>query len=101
MTRNDKAKLIEYFETNFKESSAIVIADYKGLSVKELEALRSSARAKNVNVRVLNNKLASIAIKNIGIEQLELAQTNLALWGEDQIAVCKTAAEFAKSNWRE
>jgi len=98
LTREEKAQRISYFESEFKSSSAVVIADYKGLNVKDLESLREASNAKDVKVRVLNNKLATIALKNIGIDGLELSETNIALWGEDQIAVCKSAVDFAKTN---
>jgi len=98
LNREQKANLIAQLEDGFKSSAGIVVCDYKGMSVKELEALRTSAKAKNVTVRVLNNKLASIAFKNSNIEGLVLDQTNIGLWGEDQIAVCKVAVDFAKSN---
>jgi large subunit ribosomal protein L10 len=36
-----------------------------------------------------------LALKNAGIEGLELKDTNLVVWGEDQISTCKTADKAA------
>jgi large subunit ribosomal protein L10 len=98
LTREQKADLISLLEGEFKASAAVVVCDYKGMTVKQLEALRQTAKDKEVKVRVLNNKLAMIALKNSGIEGVELSETNIGLWGEDQIAVCKTAVNYAKDN---
>ena len=98
MTRVEKAELIASLESEFNASGAVVVCDYKGMTVVELESLRAKARENSVKVRVLNNKLASIALTNSGIEGVELINTNIGLWGEDAIAVCKTAVNYAKDN---
>lgn len=98
MTRNEKAQIISDLQSEFSGEKAIVIADYKGLSVKKLEALRDAARSENVKVQVIKNTLASIALKNSGKDGLTLKDTNIFVWGEDVLSVCKVAAKFAESN---
>ena len=39
--------------------------------------------------------MATIALKNAGIDDLQLKDTNLIVWGEDQIATCKVADKAA------
>ena len=95
MTRNEKTRIIENQATGFKESNAIAVCDYKGLSVKQLESLRLNARAANVKIQVVKNTLAAIALKNAGIEGLEFRDTNLFAWGEDQVALAKILSKFA------
>lgn len=95
MTRNEKTRIIESLATGFKESNAIAVCDYKGLSVKQLESLRLNARAANVKIQVVKNTLASIALKNAGIDGLEFRDTNLFAWGEDQVALAKILSKFA------
>ena len=98
MTRVEKAELISNLESEFKSSNAVVVCDYKGMTVKELESLRNKARESSVKVRVLNNKLTSIALNNSEITGIDLVNTNIGLWGEDAIAVCKVAVNYAKDN---
>jgi large subunit ribosomal protein L10 len=95
--RKEKAKLIDFLTEEFKNSEAVVIADYKGLTVKEIEALRNSAKASesNIKVKVVKNTLASIALNTAGVEGIELVNTNIVIWGDDQIAVSKVASKFA------
>ena len=83
MTKAEKSALIEKLTTEFKASKAIAVCDYKGLAVKELEALRADIRSQNAKVQVIKNTLASIALKNSNIEGLELRENNIFLWGED------------------
>lgn len=95
MTRNDKSKLIESISGEFKSSNGIVVCDYKGLTCKELEALRALAKDSDVSVQVIKNTLAGIAIKNCEYEAIELAGSSLFLWSADQLAACKIADKFA------
>ena len=100
MLREDKAKLIDVLTEEFKSSEAIVICNYKGLTVKEIEALRNSAKSTDgvIKVKVVKNTLAAIALKTAGVEGVELKDTNLVIWGDDQIAVSKVAVKFADAN---
>ncbi len=95
MTRNDKNKLLAEISAEFKAAQAVVVCDYKGLSCKELEALRASAKEVNAKVQVIKNTLAGIAIKNCEYEALELVGSSIFIWADDQIAACKIADKFA------
>lgn len=98
MTREEKKVLVNNLTEQFKESNAVVICDYKGLSVKKIESLRNKAREANVKVQVVKNTLANIALKNADKSGLDLKDTNIFIWGEDGLQVSKIVAEFAKAN---
>lgn len=98
MTRNEKVELIAKLEEGFKASQAIVVCNYRGLSTKKLEELRNNARENNVKVQIVKNTLASIALNNSGKSGLTLKDTNIYLWGEDQLSVSKVAAKFEENN---
>ncbi|TLD82727.1 50S ribosomal protein L10 [Helicobacter sp. MIT 11-5569] len=97
MTKAEKTALIENLTAEFKASNAIIVCDYKGLTVKELESLRASAREQNAKVQVIKNTLASIALKNSSIEGLELKENNIFVWSEDQISLAKVVSKFSSS----
>ena len=44
MTRQEKSEIINFLSVEFKNSLAVVVCDYKGLTHKELEVLRKDAR---------------------------------------------------------
>lgn len=98
MTRSQKAELIDFLTSEFNSSNAVVACDYKGMAVKELEAFRNKARQDNIKVRIVKNKLASIALKSAGVEGLELKDTNLLVWGEQEVELAKSVHSFAKDN---
>jgi large subunit ribosomal protein L10 len=98
MTRENKNELVSFLTEEFKSAQAVVVCDYKGTSHIALEELRKLARDGEVKVQVAKNTLASIAIKNADLEELELTGPSLFIWAEDQIAACKVADKFASSN---
>jgi large subunit ribosomal protein L10 len=95
MTREQKEQLVASLTEAFSNSNAVVVCDYKGLTCQELERVRALAAESDAKVKVVKNKLAMLAFKNAGIEGLELKDTNLLVWGEDQISTCKVADKAA------
>lgn len=98
MTRSEKVEIIAKLESDFKNSEAIVVCNYKGLNTKKLEDLRASARENDVKVQIIKNTLANIALNNAGKSGLELKDTNIFLWGEDQLNVSKVVSKFEDDN---
>ena len=98
MTREEKVEIVNSLTEEFKSSDALVVCEYKGLNVKTLEELRNAAREKNIKVRVIKNTLASIAMKNAEIEDLNLKDTNIIVWGPDQLDVTKVVVKFSEKS---
>lgn len=98
LTREEKQQLLRSLTAEFKDASAIAVCDYKGLSVASLEAIRNSARRANLRVQVIKNTLARIALKDAGKEGLELKETNIFVWGQDQVELAKGLVQFEKDN---
>lgn len=98
MTKQEKIQIVEYLSDGFKQSNALIVCDYKGLQVSQLESLRNASRALQIKVQVVKNTLASIAIKNAGFDDLKLKDTNIFIWGDDQIALSKIVCKFADDN---
>ncbi len=98
MTRIEKETIVNELSTAFAEQGAVIVCDYKGMSVEALEGVRALARENDVHVRVVKNTLAGIALKNANCEEMELVDNNIFIWGEDQIATCKVADKSAIAN---
>ncbi|MEA3314908.1 MAG: 50S ribosomal protein L10 [Campylobacterota bacterium] len=98
MTKLQKNEIIDALSNEFKTSQAIVVADYRGTSHKDLETLRIAALEVGAKVQVAKNTLVSVALKNAELEELELNGTNIFIWSEDQISACKVADKFASAN---
>ncbi|AXH11398.1 50S ribosomal protein L10 [Halarcobacter bivalviorum] len=98
MTKQQKAEVIDFLCAEFKESQAIVVCDFNGVSHKDLEKLRVDAKESGVKVQVAKNTLVTVAVKNAELGDIELTGNNIFLWSEDQISACKVADKFATAN---
>jgi len=98
MLKAKKAEVIAQLTSSFENTTAVVICDYKGLGVSELEELRKAAKTKNTSVQVVKNTLATIALNNAGMSGVEIKDTNIFLWSDDVISASKIASDFAKKN---
>jgi large subunit ribosomal protein L10 len=97
LTKAAKNEVVEHYSGVFKANPSVVLVEYKGLTVKELEGLRSNLRDADTELKIVKNTLLRIAAKDTEIEQI----TDL-LSGPTAIAVCEkdpTAAAkvFVKS----
>jgi large subunit ribosomal protein L10 len=98
MTRTEKEAIVAELSESFANQGAVIVCDYKGMTVEALEGVRAMAKENDVSVRVVKNTLAGIALKNANCEDMELVDTNIFIWGEDQIAACKVADKSAQAN---
>ena len=101
MLKSRKAELIAELTESFTDKAAVIVCEYKGLTVAQLETLRKSARAKDVKVQVIKNSLATVALANAKMTGLELKDTNIFVWSEDVVAAAKVAADFASDKANE
>jgi large subunit ribosomal protein L10 len=95
MTRTRKEELVAQMTAEFKDAGAIIVCDYKGMTVEKLEVVRNLAKAEDIKVQVVKNKLAAIALQNAGCEAVDLKDTNIVIWGEAQVTPCKIADKAA------
>lgn len=95
-----KAIVAEVSEVASKALSAIA-AEYRGLSVGNLTALRANARNAGVYVRVVRNTLARRAVEGTEFECMKdgfVGPIILAFSQEDPGAAARVISEFAKGN---
>jgi large subunit ribosomal protein L10 len=95
MTREEKNNIVTKLSKKFENSNAIVVADYKGTTHRQLEELRNMASESGVIVQVAKNSLVNLGLQKAKLEKLELTQPNIFLTSEDQISACKVADKFA------
>lgn len=82
-------------------SSTLIAADYKGLTVSEMTALRVEARKAQVHLRVARNTLVRRALKGTQFECLSDALVGpilLAFAGDELSAGARLLRDFAKTN---
>ncbi|MGH6761543.1 MAG: 50S ribosomal protein L10 [Phyllobacterium sp.] len=100
MEKAEKREFVAWLNGVFKDSGSVVVAHYSGLTVAQMNDLRSKMRASGGTVKVAKNRLAKIALQGTdseGIADLFTGQT-LVAYSEDPITAPKIAVEFAKGN---
>jgi large subunit ribosomal protein L10 len=96
-----KSAEIDELEKKLREASGTIVADYRGLSVAELGALRAQLRPSGVEFRVAKNTLTQIAAKRAGIEGLDqflVGPTAIAFAGDDIAAAARVLGDFARTS---
>jgi large subunit ribosomal protein L10 len=100
MARPDKAAAVAEMAEQFTNSAAAVLTEYRGLTVKDLKALRRSL-GENATYAVTKNTLTTIAARQAGIEGLDdtlAGPTAIAFISGDVATVAKGLRDFAKAN---
>jgi len=94
-----KAVVVEVSEQVAK-AQAIVVAEYRGLPVGDMTALRAQARKSGVYLRVLKNTLVRRAVDGTPFSGLADKMVGPLVFGisTDPVAAAKVLNEFAKSN---
>jgi len=100
LDRTEKREFVAELAAVFAETSFVVVAQNKGMTVAEVTELRRRMRAAGASYKVAKNRLATLALEGTrfdGIKPLLKGPTALA-WSRDPVAVAKTAVEFARTN---
>lgn len=100
MARPDKAAAVAELTERFRQSNAVVLTEYRGLSVAQLKALRR-ALGTNATYAVVKNTLSAIAARDAGVEGLDAQLTGpsaIAFVTGDPVEVAKGLRDFAKAN---
>ncbi len=100
MARPDKVAAVAELAAKFRLSGTAVLTEYRGLTVAQLKALRTTLRG-DADYAVVKNKLAAIAAKDAGIDVLADELTGpsaIAFVTGDPVATAKGLRDFAKAN---
>ena len=100
LKREEKAAVVDEISAEVAKSQAIVVAEYRGLEVGSITALRKQARESGVYLRVLKNTLARRAIAGTPFEKLTDQLVGPLIYGmsSDPVACAKVLNNFAKGN---
>jgi len=85
---------------NFEDSTAVLLTEYRGLTVAQLKELRNSIR-QDAEYAVVKNTLTKIAAKKAGISTLDdelKGPSAIAFVHGDPVAVAKGLRTFAKAH---
>ena len=100
LNRNEKAAVVADVSAQVARSQTLALAEYRGMTVAHLDALRRQAREKGVYLHVLKNTLARRAVAGTPFEVAQGTMVGPLIYGfsEDAVAAAKVISDFARTN---
>lgn len=101
LTREEKEQVVADIAAVAGQATALVAAEYRGLTVTELTELRQQARESGVSVRVIKNNLARLAFHDTGLSSAEEHLLGPLLFGfseQEPSAGAKVFSDFSKGH---
>ena len=100
MNKNKKKSYIEEMKVFFNKTSSIFVTHYQGLTVKQLDQLRTEMRKHGILFKITKNKITKLALEGSKFKKLEnlFSGPTAVAFSEDAITSAKILTKFAKSN---
>jgi large subunit ribosomal protein L10 len=100
MDRNQKEQSVAELNSLFSDAGAVIVAQYSGLSVAQMNDLRTRMRAAGASFKVAKNRLAKRALEGTPVSEISglfSGPTGIG-YSEDPVAAPKVLVTFAKEN---
>ena len=101
MPNPEKVAIVEDVKKRLAQAKAIVVTDYRGMTVAEMTDLRNKLRAEGVQFKIIKNRLTKIALRDSGMDTLDdllKGTTAIAFGMKDPIGPAKVLTAYAKEN---
>lgn len=99
MAQAYKVEEVKQLKKRLKDSKAIVLIDYKGINIEQVDELRNRMRNSEVDYFVSKNTFIKIALNELGITELDeylKGPTAVATTSADEVAPARELAKFKK-----
>jgi large subunit ribosomal protein L10 len=99
--KQQKIQAVQQLKAKLQQAKSVVVADYAGLTVAEMTDLRRRLRKEQVELKVMKNRLAKIALREAGLDTMDeflKGMKALAMAMHDPIAPAKVLAAYANDN---
>lgn len=100
MNLSEKKTFVESLNQEIKATSILLVAHYAGLTVEQMNILRSSAKKSEVKIKVAKNSLVKLAVSGTDYESIkdELSGPTVLIFADDVVSAAKIIVDFAKEN---
>ena len=101
MMNKDKKKVyINEMKNFFSKTSSVLVTHYQGLTVKQIDELRSEMRKHGVMFKITKNRITKLALEGSKYKKLEslFSGPTAVAFSEDAITSAKILTKFAKKN---
>ena len=100
MNKDKKKLYIEEMKSFFNKTSSIFVTHYQGLTVKQIDELRSEMRKHGILFKISKNRITKLALEGTKYKKLEnlFSGPTAIAFSEDAITSAKILTKFAKKN---
>lgn len=101
LSKDSKKKIVEDLIEELKNSKGIILTDYKGMNVSQINSLRDELKEKKVVFKIVKNSLMERASEELDIKDLTkdlVGCTAIAFSSEDGVAPARLLKEYSKKN---
>ena len=100
MNKEKKKIYIKEMKDFFSKTSSIFVTHYQGLTVKEIDGLKSEMRKHGILFKITKNKITKLALEGTKFKKLEnlFSGPTAVAFSEDAITSAKILTKFAKNN---
>ncbi len=99
--QKNKSDAVDALKNDFKDVKDFIFADYRGLTVAQITELRNELREQNAVFKVIKNRYAKIAFKDMNypaVDEHLTGPTAVAMAMDESGPVAKLLVSFAKNN---
>ena len=100
MNKEKKKTYIEEMKGFFNKTQSVLVTHYQGLSVNQIDELKSEMRKKGIMFKVTKNRITKLALDGTKYKKLENLFTGptAVVFSDDAISSAKILTKFAKKN---
>tara|TARA_B100001758_G_C18143052_1_gene469946 strand:+ start:213 stop:725 length:513 start_codon:yes stop_codon:yes gene_type:complete len=100
MNKEQKKNYISEMITKFENSKAVMVTHYQGLTMPQLDDLRTKMREKGIVFKITKNRITKLALEKTKCKDLSNLFTGptAVAFGEDAIMSARILSKFAKDN---
>ena len=101
LSKEKKNEVLDQYKDWLKDSQAVVLVEYSGATMRDMENIRSKVRETSGEFHVVKNTLAKLALSDAEIDFKEdhfLSSTAIGFAFEDPPALAKAITEFAQES---
>ena len=100
MNKEQKKNYISEIENQFKNNEAVIVTHYQGLTMTQLDDLRSKMREHGIKFQITKNRITKLALEKTKCKDLSSLFTGptAVAFSSDAIISARILSKFAKDN---
>ena len=98
MSKEAKKNYVEEMKKSFTDNESVMIAQYQGLNVNELDSLRKELREKGILFKITKNRITNLLLKKLQKRSWKYFDSPTAAAISSDQFLLKILTKFSKTN---